>query len=599
MRPVKHSVIDVDEGSLGSAGRATVMPEVERKIEADEKPLPSTAGIFEGPWISILLLALTVAAGAIPRLNHIGKSLWTSEAWVVNSALSTSLRQIFTYDGWLQTTPPLFLLIVRETVHVFGLSTFTLRAVPFVLSILSLLFLALLSHKVLRTPFFAVLCVSLLAISPPAVVFAKQVKQYSGDLAATCFVLFLSWIYLKSPDRRHYVLLFLGLSIALFLSYSAVCFVPLVLWLVLTAEPSSGTGPDRVRRSWARPAGVGLVASLISTLNYWLFVRPNTAPQLTQFWAEGYPTFSRLRSLLNFYAEYFVGMGIEFYLPSQSKEAARGFLSALGYAPLVALGVACVVVVWIAGPVLRRSKPYRDVLLLCFLPVLTLAGINLLHLYPVSVRRLTLFIFPCIALATTVVLQAAWDRLTIPAKVDRAGMLSLFLSLSCIVLVLIVGTHADYWANYVPEDEDAAAVFQNLKSEAKPDDIVYVHASLIEPAQLYFRMLGWKPEHVYFGQTGFPCCTRKVEPELDGAESERAYVVDDVQHGGVDSTKFANAWFVFTARKQHWGSIGRDERQIIANYLLQRGCKQELQESFTNVELMEYSCAHSANGSSR
>lgn len=586
---------ELEESPVVSAVSVIGTPRGVRATSAEEKLRPSMPGTFDKRWISILLLAMTIAAGVIPRLNHIGKSLWTSEAWVVNSALSPTLRQIFHYEGWLQTTPPLFLIIVRETVRVFGLSTFTLRAIPFLLSLFSLFFLALLSRKILRTP-FAVLCTALLALSPPAVVFAKEVKQYSGDLAATCCLLFLSWIYLKSPSRRNYALLFSGLTIALFLSYSAVCFVPLVFWVVLAAEPAAA-GLGRVRGAFVRLAGVGSLAAVISALNYWLFIRPNTAPQLTEFWVEGYPTFHGLGSILYFYAQYFMGMGISFYIPSESKEVAHEILSTGGHALMFVLAIAGIAALWIAAPVLRRSRQYKDALLLCFLPVLTLAGINVLRLYPVSGRRLTLFIFPCVALATTVILQAVWDRLAVPAEVDRTGLFGLFLSLSCILMIVVIGTHADNWANYPPEDEDVAALFQDLKSHEGPNDIVYIHASLIEPAKLYFKMLGWTPQHVYFGQTAFPCCTRKVEPVLTGAEAERAYVASDLQKGDVDSGRYANAWLLFTARKQHWGSINRDERQIIANYLQQRGCREKLRKSFTNVELMEFTCALGASGS--
>lgn len=547
-------------------------------------------GLLENRWVSFLTLTLVVIGGVIPRLNHIGKSLWTSEAWVANSAISDRFSQVFYYDAWLQTTPPLFLLIVRWAVHFFGLSGPVLRAVPFILSVLSLILLAALSRQVLRLP-FAVLCVSLLAVCPPAVVFAKEVKQYSGDLAATCLLLFLAWIYFARPTRWKYVAVLLGLAVALFLSYPAVCFVPLLLGVLLFADETNASESFRiVRRGYLRAIPAALLTAAISGVNYLFFVRPNKAQQLVDFWAEGYPHWTSLKGIIHFYAEYYMGMAVSFYVPSQSKEAAQEFLSAAGHAALFIIGIAFITALWTARETLNRSRHYRRALLLCLLPLLTLAAINLARVYPVGGRRLTLFIFPCIALATSVLAQAIWDRVIDGSGLDPSGGLAGFLTASCIVLVFVVGFHSDGWANFSPEDEDVAGMMQFLKSTASPDDAIYVHASLAEPAKLYFKMLGWDPQHVYFGKTGWPCCTRQIEKSLNTSPEASSYVIHDLENGKVASAEYRDVWLMFTGREDHWRGLGRDERVITANYLRNQQCREELDQLFTNVELMEFGC---------
>lgn len=572
------------------------IPTLERDCNAlaEEVLPPAVRKGVDRRWISTFALAIVVVGGVLPRLNHAGKSLWTGEAWVANSVLSDSLAQMFHYDAWLQTTPPLFLLLVRQSVHVFGISLLAFRAVPFLLSLLSLVLLAWLSRLVLRTP-FAVLCTALLALCPPAVVFSKEVKQYSGDLAATCLILLLSWMYLATPNVRRYLWLISGLAAVLFLSYPAVCFIPLVFWVLFTAQPATKDGQTltpRVRFLRLVPAA-GLVA-LISALNYWFFVRPNTAPQLTAFWAEGYPTLGSVKILVRFYAEYFLGMSVSYYVPSQSREAALEFLSAAGHLPLFVIAISCIGALWVAWPILLSRPPYRNALIFCSVPILTLAAINLLRLYPVSGRRLTLFMFPCIAVITATILQALWDRLVIPAKADPSGALAGFLAAACILVVFIAGAHADGWANYSPEDEDTFGLFHYLKSEARPDDIVYIHTSLAEPAKVYFKILAWSPPNLYFGKTGWPCCTRQIEIHPGNAVLENTYVDRDIQNGLLN-TGHKHLWLVFTSREQHWRHIGRDERQIITGYLRQRGCQQELEQHFTNVEAMKFACALGAN----
>lgn len=569
-------------------------------IAKDETPKGSShTNVLDRAWVSFFALALVSIGGVIPRLNHIGKSLWTSEAWVTNSAISDRFSQIFYYDAWLQTTPPLFLLLVRWAVRIFGLSGSAVRAVPFALSVVSLILLAALSRKLLRTP-FAVLCVALLALCPPAVVFAKEVKQYSGDMAATCLLLFLAWIYFVRPTALKYFAVLVGLAAALFLSYPAVCFVPLVVCaLFFAGSDESGHDFWRARNGFLRAIPAAFLSVIISGVNYWFFVRPNTAHQLVDFWANGYPNWTNLNGIIHFYAEYYMGMAVSFYVPSQSKEAAEQFLSAAGHAALFLIAIAFIASIWIAGPSFRNCKVYRQGLLLCFLPILTLAAINLARVYPVSGRRLTLFIFPCVAIATSLLAQAVWERIVDGSNIDSAGWLAAFLAGSCIVFVFLVGLHADGWANFPEEDEDVAGVFQILKSGAAPDDLIYVHLSLAEPAKLYFKIERWYPQHVYFGNTGWPCCTRQIEKRFENLAEANSYVIQDVQSGGVASSAYRNVWLMFTARPDHWGDLGRDERQIIADYLRQQGCREELDQHFTNVELMEFGCSAKSNSTLR
>ena len=153
-----------------------------------------------------------------------------------------------------------------------------------------------------------------------------------------------------------------------------------------------------------------------------------------------------------------------------------------------------------------------------------------------SGRRLTLFVFFPVTMMTTTILQALWDRLVIPAKADPTGALAGFLAAACILVVFIAGAHADDWANYSPEDEDALGLFHYLKSEVEPDDLVYIDDSLAETAKVYFKILGWSPQNLYFGKTGWPCCTRQIEVQFGNAALENSYVDRDIQ-SGVFNTK--------------------------------------------------------------
>jgi len=75
------------------------------------------------------------------------RSLWFDEAWVANSATSTSLYEVFYYPHWLQTSPPLFLLVVRASAAAFGLTTLSLRMVPLVMGVVSAALMAVVARR--------------------------------------------------------------------------------------------------------------------------------------------------------------------------------------------------------------------------------------------------------------------------------------------------------------------------------------------------------------------------------------------------------------------------------------------------------------------
>ncbi|HYK87922.1 MAG TPA: glycosyltransferase family 39 protein, partial [Acidobacteriota bacterium] len=193
-----------------------------------EAPKANGRSLLDNPKVSAIVLGLVVLAGIVPRTHHLGRSLWTAEAWLANSTLEDTLPHMFHYQNWLQTTPPLLLLLVRGTVKLFGLSEYSLRAVPFILGILALILVAALSFRAFRPP-FAVVCTGLVAISPTAIYYSQVLKQYSGDMAAASLILLVLWRYGERGTTRRYVQVLLALTACLLFSYTSVMFIPLII----------------------------------------------------------------------------------------------------------------------------------------------------------------------------------------------------------------------------------------------------------------------------------------------------------------------------------------------------------------------------------
>jgi hypothetical protein len=544
---------------------------------------------IESAFVKWIALALVIVGGVFPRLNHIGKSLWSAEAWVANSVLADSLTHMFRYETWLQTTPPLFLLLVRWTVQLAGVSVGSFRAVPFGLSILSLVLIAWLAQRILQIP-FAVICTALVALSPPAVVFSKEVKQYTGDVAASCMLLLALWSYLERPDTRRYLSLAAVLAIALFLSYPAVTFVPVAIALVGVVAPLFNEDPSNGQKT--RLARVGILSGIavaICGVNYWFFVRPNSSPLLSDYWSNGYPRFGHASEVARFYAEDFLGMGLYFYIPIGTKNLFKALGTSMGHWGWLLVFLVALAVMWIALAALRRNRRSLQAFAICISPMITLAVINVLHLYPVSSRRLTLFMLPCVSLAAAVVMQSLWDVLTKNLRWGRANLFAAFLTLLCIVAVLVAGTHSDQWGNYWFEDEDTAGALSFVRSHGDLQDTIYVHASVEETAKFYFRLMRWSPPDVRYGNTGWGCCTRVPESLPKDTHAKNDYVIGDFERVMLKGRP-RRIWLIFTGLDGYWGGIGRNEPQIIAGYLFGIGCQKELETSFAKEEVQEFEC---------
>lgn len=216
-----------------------------------------------------LLLLATLAFG----LFGIERSLWTDEAWVANSAYSPTWREMFYYPAWLQTTPPLFLLLQRTAVAVLGLSTPILRVVPLALQLaaVGLLFFAL---RKLSVPLPATMLATMsLAVHPVAIEYSRTCKQYSGEVAACAAMLAAATVYFGTPSRRSFGVLLLTAAIALPLAYPAVFLLP---GLVL----ATWFNGDRRRAARLAAASTAIFAIL-----YLVFLRANYSPALREFWA--------------------------------------------------------------------------------------------------------------------------------------------------------------------------------------------------------------------------------------------------------------------------------------------------------------------------
>ena len=410
--------------------------------------------------ITLLVLA-TLAFG----LYGIERSLWLDEAWVANSVHAPTLGEMFYYPGWLQTSPPLFLLLERAIVRVFGLSNAALRGVPVALEIAAVGLFYAAARRLVSLP-LAVLAATLVAFHPVAIEYSRTAKQYSGEVAATAAILAAASVYLGKPSPQTFRALLLTLSVAILLSYPSVFLIP----GVIVAVWASG---ERRRAVW-----LTVTASAISAILYLLFIRPNYSPALREFWA----------------------ISPEHISPAL-------FATAI---------VLCVV----ALTRFYAMNPRQWMYPVCAAPGLLLAASSALGWYPATTRT-WLFVLPCLVMLLAMMSAEflnGWPRL-IPA-------VSIIAWVAAVALPGVAGWRQVHQHRNQPEEDFARAVLF-LRQHAQPSDLLLVHPSVKEGFELYAIMEDYTAPRPVYGATGWPCCVRgHLAPPHS---SSRQAVVDDLE----------------------------------------------------------------------
>jgi hypothetical protein len=411
--------------------------------------------VLTGRTATIALLAFILVLG----LYGIGRSLWLDEAWVANSINAPTLGGMFYYPNWLQTSPPLFLLLARGAVGMFGLSTIVLRSVPLVLSLVAVAGMLAVSRRVVSPP-FAVLATAILAFHPTVVEYFRSFKQYGGEVAATAVVLWAAAAYLQRPDRRQFCVLLCVAVAAMTLSYPTVFLLPgLVAAVAVT---------DR-----ARALTLAGISGAVLAVLYWWLVRPNYTPALRAYW-----------------------MGDPEALASNM--LAPSMIAAVAFCAVAAARIA-----WTRNPI--------GLILLA--PCVLLFASELLGWYPASPRT-HLFVRPCFMLLAVMNLEDL-------AKLTKWRWDAAVVTIAAIVVIL--GVRKQFHEGRFQPEENMAGAVRYLHKNVAPSDLVLVHASLREGFLLYTAIEGWEAPPVIYGDTEWPCCPRGKQTGPDVSTPEDVF----------------------------------------------------------------------------
>lgn len=429
------------------------MPPIVRTLErpvAGARPDRAHARVSRSQWAEWVAGAALVVGGAV-RIEQFlwRRSLWLDEALVANNIVARSYGGLLHQLDGKQGAPIGWLWVQRTMVLIFGNNEYALRLVPLAAGIAAVALVHSLARHVLG-PWPAAAAAWMLALSPQAVRYSVEVKQYSSDLAVSAALIFLA---LQSVERkvlhgrqdRRAILAWGWLAaFAVWWSHPAIFVV---------AGTAVMLAVDAIRRDGirGRDARVVVRASvpwvLSFALDWFVSLRPlGHDPFLRAFWSAGYPPKP-------------IGPGS---LLSWLVRAPAHLVVDPGGIVLTGLG-AVVVVVGLLAALLRR--PIRSGMVTAPFAVGLAAACA--GSYPLR-GRLALWVLPVLYVGLAGILALALNAKR-PAVVAGATALVVVIGWAPAAAVFGVARHPTTF-------QDTRPLLQAVHRQLRPGDQVWVHA---------------------------------------------------------------------------------------------------------------------------
>ena len=490
----------------------------------------------------LLCAALLLVAALAARLPGINGDLWLDEAWVANSILTPTWRQMFFYEPWLQTTPPLYLIVSRLLVAVLGDANWVFRILSLVFGVASV-FLAVRLGRRLYSPLMGWLAGALIALSSSAAMFSKEGKAYSGEL---CAALLLMVVVLELPA---WWIATSAMLLAFGFSYTSVMFFPGVFLAYLFAR--------RLRISEAAGMLVGIGLPL--TLTFLFYIQPNQGEDLREFWRGLFPEGNPLAYYLTRTKEIFVSHQ---WMPLQTISAFRYLVMVLA---LAGIGRGALQ--------LWRDRDAR-LALAAMLPIACAITLNFVGVYPYGGERTCFYLEACV-----VVLVVSGVDWVLP----KSG-----LSSAAVPVLLMVAVVGAAWFGVWPRRVDVGLdeARQELRRQgAGPADLVFV-APLLWESWTFAQGHGKLSTETVEGRLVPACCPRDGRWTGIAANTDVNLEMDPLIARGTGR----RIWLLHMRLQILPAGSQTIPETWHRAYLVQKGCREEFANVYQSTMLSAYRC---------
>jgi uncharacterized membrane protein YuzA (DUF378 family) len=431
-------------------------------------------------WRNIVLVIIGI--GIAFRVFHYfdNRSLWVDEVYLGSSLIRMNFLELTAPAlDYEQKAPIGFLWLVKLAVILFGKGEMALRLIPLLAGIATL-FVFLPVARCFLKPLGVVVAVGILALAPPLVYHAVEIKQYSTELLATVVALYLYIQFYKKTDFKSVWLWGLSGAFIIWFSYAAI---------FILAGMAGGLGfYYLIRRDWPalmRTTLVGTLWLLSFVINYFLFTNKYADSAWLVIWFQkeaGFMPFppTSLADLKWFgstlYRVFFYPLGFIWQSPPLTTRLGN-LLLRIPVLPFLYLSAGLIAV-------FKQNNKFFWVL---FLPVLLTLVASGLQIYPFY-ERLIVFLAPIF------ILFIAWgfDFLThFLASAARWRYLFAVLLLAVpLASSAIQVFNPEYFGGYKKAYHRETLLYVN--DHFQPGDVVYVYWNVQHTYKFYKEAYGLK-----------------------------------------------------------------------------------------------------------
>ena len=229
-----------------------------------QRPLPVVASRARAVPADVWAVwALVVIAMVIRILTIDNQSFWADEALTAYEA-HLPLGAMLNTVAHVETTPPLYFVLIWAWAHVFGIGEIALRA-PSMLAGIALVPIAYLSARELASRWAGVIAAALVTVNPFLIWYSQEARAYML-LAVLCGASFVSFARARRDPSRRNLAWWAALSCLAVMThfFAGFAVAPEALWLLWRAA-----GPGQARGAGGAPGSaravliaVGVVAAV-------------------------------------------------------------------------------------------------------------------------------------------------------------------------------------------------------------------------------------------------------------------------------------------------------------------------------------------------
>lgn len=391
------------------------------------------------------------------------------------------------YNNWPIQFPPLFGLLSRAAVVIFGVNAFALRVFPAVFAILAVFIAIWLFRRFMNVRLAIVTALIMGMTSDKLIIYAKSLKHYSADVLCAALLLYLGKRLLDESKLSNWLFFTLAASFCIWLAFASIYVIAAVYVSLLIRQVGI------VKKNYRNFFPVFLVSGFIFALSFlglYLVSIANAVenPVFIQEWLvqifhwDKVADVSYLLKYLAHTGKHVLILPAYFYFDSLIVAAFANFL----------------ILVWVVYEL--KKQRFENVLLL-ILPLVFLLLASLAGKYPFAAGRLSLFLLPAWTIMVVLGGKLCYEFLTGKNRVLSSIVVIL---VACVVLSGIYTNFVKVTNGKYSGGRRVDLMMTALKDKAQDQDTVYLHWGAILPFYFYYtdHQPGYQNEYAICSSDG-------------------------------------------------------------------------------------------------